>query len=49
MEAVQRIFLAWRRFLFALGCNNLHTVILKYADSAWRSPISRSHPAACHA
>jgi hypothetical protein len=47
MKAVQRIFCAWRRFFFALGCNHdLHTVILNYADSAWRSPTDRILPPA---
>jgi hypothetical protein len=41
MKAVRRIFIAWRRFFFALGCINLHTVILNFADSAWRSPAER--------
>jgi hypothetical protein len=47
MKAVRRIFIAWRRFFFAPGCNNdLHTVILNYADSAWRSPTDRILPPA---
>jgi hypothetical protein len=46
MKAVQRIFCAWRRFFFVLGCNNLHTVILNYADSDWRSPTDRILPPA---
>jgi hypothetical protein len=47
MKAVRRIFPAWRRFFFALGCNqHLHTVILNYADSDWRSPTDRILPPA---
>jgi len=46
MKAVRRIFIAWRRFFFALGCINLHTVILNFADSAWRSPTDRILPPA---
>jgi hypothetical protein len=47
MKAVRRVFLAWRRFFFVLGCNqHLHTVILNYADSAWRSPTDRILPPA---
>jgi hypothetical protein len=47
MKAVQRIFFAWRRLFFALGCNNdLRTVILNFADSAWRSPTDHILPPA---
>jgi hypothetical protein len=50
MKAVRRIFCAWRRFFFALGCNHdLHTVILNYADSDWRSPTDRILPPALFA
>jgi hypothetical protein len=47
MKAVRRIFCAWRRFFFIPGCNDvLHTVILNFADSAWRSPTDRILPPA---
>jgi hypothetical protein len=47
MKAVRRIYCAWRRFFFVLGCNNdLHSVILNFADSAWRSPTDRILPPA---
>jgi hypothetical protein len=50
MKAVQRMFIAWRRFLFVPtaflqhGFNFDLRVILNFADSAWCSP--RSQPAA---
>jgi hypothetical protein len=47
MRAVQRVFLAWRRFFFFIGCNpNLHTVILNTALPGWRPAMRRLHLAA---
>lgn len=46
MKAVQRSLFAWHRFFFVFGCKNLHTVILNYADSDWRSPTDRILPPA---
>lgn len=43
MKAVLRIFFAWRRFFFFIGCNPLlHTVMLNHAELT--GPCIRTRP-----